>query len=88
MRRDFEVHEEMGLSNKKEEQLRSMPVIQSRLKTSKNGRYIIQQTVITSVKPIEYYKAVLANTVKVTEEPLEEDELMIEEGSEIAKRIR
>jgi len=35
----------MGLSNKKEEQLRKMPLLQSRIKASKNGRYIIQQTV-------------------------------------------
>ena len=77
----------MGLSNKKEQQLKQMPVIQNRIKTSKNGRYVIQQTVITSVKPIEYYRAILANTVKVTEEPLEEDELMIEEGAEYLKRV-
>jgi hypothetical protein len=77
----------MGLSNKKEEQLRKMPLIQSRIKASKNGRYIIQQTVITSIKPIEYYNAILANTVKVTEEPLEDDELMIEDGAELAKKM-
>lgn len=77
----------MGLSYKKEQQLRKMPLIQSRVKASRNGRYIIQQTVITNIKPIEYYNAVLANTVKVTDEPLGEDELMIEEGAEIAKNI-
>jgi len=75
----------MGLTYKKEEQLRRMPVIQSRIKASRNGKYIIQQTIITNVKPIEYYQAILANTVKVTDEPLGEDELMIEDGSEIAK---
>ncbi len=77
----------MGLTYKKEQQLRKMPLIQSRVKASRNGRYIIQQTVITNIKPIEYYNAVLANTVKVTDEPLGEDELMIEEGAEIAKNI-
>lgn len=75
----------MGLSNKKEEQLKKMPIIQSRIRASRNGRYIIQQTVITNVKPIEYYQAILANTVKVSNEPLEEDELMIEDGAETAK---
>ncbi|MFH0870336.1 MAG: hypothetical protein V1866_04745 [archaeon] len=78
----------MGLSSKKEDQLRKMPIIQSRMKTSKNGRYIIQQTVITNVKPIEYYQAILANTVKVTEEPLEEDELMIEDGLELVRKLK
>lgn len=78
----------MGLSSKKEDQLRKMPLIQSRIKASRNGKYIISQTVITSIKPIEYYNAVLANTVKVTEEPLEDDELMIEDGEEIVKKMK
>ncbi|MBW2990321.1 hypothetical protein KY348_01305 [Candidatus Woesearchaeota archaeon] len=77
----------MGLTYKKEQQLRKMPVIQSRIKASRNGRYIIQQTVITNVKPIEYYNAILANTVKVTDEPLGEDELMFEDGAELAKSV-
>ena len=77
----------MGLTYKKEAQLRKMPIIQSRVKASRNGRYLIQQTVITNVKPVEYYQAVLANTVKVSDEPLGEDELMIEEGAEMAKNI-
>ena len=77
----------MGLTYKKEAQLRRMPLIQSRIKASRNGRYIIQQTVITNVKPIEYYNAILANTVKVTDEPLGDDELMIEDGAELAKNM-
>jgi len=77
----------MGLSSKKEEQLKKMPRIQSIIKASRNGRYIIQQTVITNVKPIEYYQTILANNVKISEQPLEEDELMIEEGSEIVKNM-
>jgi hypothetical protein len=78
----------MGLSSKKEEQLRRMPLIQSRIKASRNGRYIIQQTVITSIKPIEYYNAILANTVKVTDEPLGDDELMVEDGAELARKLK
>ncbi|MBN1792149.1 hypothetical protein JW826_00480 [Candidatus Woesearchaeota archaeon] len=78
----------MGLSDKKEQQLKRMPIIQSRIKASRNGRFVIQQTIITNVKPIEYYKTILANTVKVTEEPLAEDELMVEEGSELLKRVK
>ena len=50
----------MGLTNKKEEQLRRMPIIQSRVSRSKNGRYIIQRTIITHIKPVEYYQAVLS----------------------------
>ena len=77
----------MGLTYKKEQQLRKMPLIQSRIKVSKNGRYIIHQTVLTNIKPIEYYNAILANSVKVTDEPLGEDELMIEDGAELAKSM-
>lgn len=77
----------MGLTYKKEQQLKRMPIIQGRIKASRNGRYIIQQTVITNVKPIEYYNAILANTVKVTDEPLGDDELMIEDGAETAKNL-
>ena len=77
----------MGLTYKKEQQLRKMPLIQSKIKVSKNGRYIIHQTVLTNIKPIEYYNAILANSVKVTDEPLGEDELMIEDGAELAKSM-
>jgi len=48
----------------------------------------MQQTVITSIKPIEYYNAILANTVKVSDEPLGDDELMVEEGAEIARKMK
>ena len=78
----------MGLSNKKEDQLRQMPRIQSVIKTSKNGRFIIQQTIITHIKPIEYYQAILANNVKVSDEPLGEDEWLLEEGSSVARRLK
>ena len=78
----------MGLSNKKEEELRRMPRIQNKIKASRNGRYIIQQTVITSIKPIEYYNAILANTVKVTDEPIGDEELMMEDGAELARKMR
>ena len=77
----------MEKSRNNEEQLKKMPIIQSRIKASRNGRFLIQQTVITNIKPIEYYQAVLANNVKVTDEPLGEDELMIEDGAEMARSM-
>jgi hypothetical protein len=49
----------MGLTNKREEQLRKMPLIESFISKSKDGRYIIQRTIITNIKPSAYYKAVL-----------------------------
>ena len=49
----------MGLTYRKEEQLRKMPKIESTITRSKDGRFIIQKTTITNVKPVEYYEAVL-----------------------------
>ncbi len=49
----------MGLTNKKEKQLRKMPKIESIIKKSKDGRFVIQQTIITNIKPIEYYEAIM-----------------------------
>ena len=62
----------MGLSNKKEEQLRKMPLIESRVSRSKDGKFLIHRTTITFVRPTAYYEAILANTVKVTEEDVKE----------------
>ena len=60
----------MGLTNKREEQLRSMPLIESRVLRSKDGKYLVHKTVITDIKPMAYYDAVLKNKgakVEVTE---------------------
>jgi hypothetical protein len=73
----------MGLTNKKEEQLRKMPTVQNRIRTSKNGKYVIQETIITHIKPREYYEKVLENAV-VTEDPLEKDEFLVSEAKQLA----
>jgi len=62
----------MGLTNRKEEQLREMPIIRSSIGKSKDGKYIIQRTTITSIKPVVYYEAVLGGRVAVDEEDVEE----------------
>jgi len=48
----------MGLSNRKEEQLKKMPIVQARVFKSKNGKLLVHKTIITDIKPLEYYKAV------------------------------
>ena len=60
----------MGLSNKKEEQLRKMPVIETRLSKSRDGKYLIHRTIITHVRPIAYYKAVLEEKESIEVEDL------------------
>jgi len=49
----------MGLTNKKEEQLKDMPTIKSSIVKSKNGTLVIHKTTITDIKPAAYYEAVL-----------------------------
>ena len=52
----------MGLTTKKEEQLRKMPYIETRVFKSKNGKLLVHKTVITDIKPLSYYQAVFDNT--------------------------
>jgi len=49
----------MGLTTKKEEQLKAMPQIESRISKSKDGRFVVHKTTITNIKPAAYYEAVL-----------------------------
>ncbi|MFT4250430.1 MAG: hypothetical protein ACMXYD_03650 [Candidatus Woesearchaeota archaeon] len=58
----------MGLSNKKEEQLKKQPKIESKVYKSKTGKYIVYQTIITETKPVEYLQAVLDNEPLGSEE--------------------
>ncbi len=50
----------MGLSNRKEDQLRKMPVIDTKVFKSKDGKLLVHKTTITSFKPIAYYEAVIS----------------------------
>ena len=49
----------MGLTNKREEILKAMPTIKNSVTKSKNGKFIVQKTTITTVKPIAYYEAIM-----------------------------
>lgn len=51
----------MGLTNKKEEQLRKMPYIQAKTFRSKDGKYIVHRTTITDIKPVAYYEKVMSD---------------------------
>jgi hypothetical protein len=50
----------MGLSDKKEEQLRDMPIVESRYFLSEDGKYIVHKTTFTDIKPVLYLEKVLA----------------------------
>ncbi len=77
----------MGLTNKKEAHLKKMPIIESKITTSKDGRFLIHRTIMTHIMPTDYYRAVLSNSVKVTEEELSDDDIkeIIKEGREFLK---
>ena len=49
----------MGLSNKKEAQLRKMPLIETSFSKSKDGRYLIHKTTITTIRPAVYFEKIL-----------------------------
>lgn len=51
----------MSLSDKKQEQLKKMPQIETKIFKSKDGKLLIHKTIITSIKPSAYYEAVLSS---------------------------
>ena len=70
----------MGLSNKKEEQIRQMPLIKNKISRSKDGRFLIHKTEIVHIKPSAYYEAVLKNSEQVTEETDEDLKALVDEN--------
>jgi hypothetical protein len=54
------------------ENLKKMPLIETQIKLSKDGKYMVHKTVITDIKPTNYYEKVMEGT-------LEEDKLESEQ---------
>ncbi len=48
-----------GLSDKKIEQLKKQPIIESALKKSMDGQWLLHRTTILDIKPITYLEKVL-----------------------------
>ncbi|MFW6230901.1 MAG: hypothetical protein ACOC32_02660 [Nanoarchaeota archaeon] len=59
----------LTIGKKKLETLKQMPIIETRVKKSKDGSYIINRTTITTIKPVEYFQAVLDSDPQQEEEP-------------------
>ncbi|KHO44981.1 MAG: hypothetical protein QS98_C0014G0032 [archaeon GW2011_AR3] len=51
----------LKLGEKKVEQLKKMPLIESKVFKTPDERFIVHRTIISQVKPVEYYKAILEN---------------------------
>lgn len=74
----------MGLTNKKEEQLRKMPLIETKFFKSKNNRFIVHQTTITTIRPVEYFQKVLENEGTIDETKVGQ-ELEIVNGADLVE---
>ena len=68
--------------------MKEQPLIEHKVTTSRNGRFLIHRTIITHIMPTDYYRAILANSIKVTEEELTDDEItqIIREGREYLRK--
>ncbi len=49
----------MQLSKRKTEHLKKMPLIKTRIRRIKDSNLILHQTIISDIKPIEYYEAIV-----------------------------
>ncbi len=68
----------MGLTEKREELLKQLPIIKTEVRRSKDGKYLIHRTTITHIKPLSYYKAIIDNTVAVEEENIQDLQAALE----------
>jgi hypothetical protein len=50
------------LSEKKLEQLAKQPIIETKIRKSKDGKFVIHETRIVDIKPILYYEKVMEDT--------------------------
>lgn len=58
----------MEFTEKKLEQLKNMPIVESRVQKSTDGKFIMHKTVITDIKPVNYYEAVLEASTRAQEQ--------------------
>ena len=49
----------MELNENKLEQLRNMPIVECKVSKSKDGKFVVHKTIITDIKAVKYYEAVL-----------------------------
>ena len=59
-----------------------IPLIENKITTSRDGRWLIHRTIITHIMPTDYYRAVLSNAIKITEEDLSDEDIVkiVKEG--------
>lgn len=62
----------MVLTEKQELAVKKMPYIRTQVYKSKDGKYLINKTVITTVKPVTYMQTILDNEPQPVEEDMSE----------------
>jgi hypothetical protein len=72
------------IGDKKLKQLKNMPLIQTNVSKSKDGKWIINKTTITTIKPIQYFETILAND---GEEEIDGVSLELKEDFEKAQEV-
>ena len=73
----------MVLTTKKEEQLKKMPRIESHIFKSKDNKWLVQKTTISTVRPVQYYQKILDSPNSPTLEDFDDSDFFIQEGEEL-----
>lgn len=76
----------MGLTNKKEEQLRRMPIIETKFRKSKDGKYLVHTTTITTIRPIAYFEKVVSGEGTIEDVEIQQklaDDTLVVQGDEL-----
>lgn len=50
----------MELDKKKIEQLNKQPIVETSIRKSEDGKWVVHKTTITDIKPVAYFEKVLA----------------------------
>ena len=58
----------MSFTEKQEESIKKMPMIESFVSKSKDGKFVMHKTVITHIKPVQYWEAVIEGKTEAQEE--------------------
>ena len=51
----------LTIGKKRLENLKKMPLVETTVRKSKDGNYIVNKTTFTTIKPIQYYETVLSS---------------------------
>ena len=62
----------MVLTEKQEKAVKDMPYLKTQVFKSKDGKYLINRTTITTIKPVVYMQTILDGEPQVIDEDIEE----------------